>query len=91
MVRDPLDTDVNIYIVKKYAHKFDIPQRIVLSANVVINTNVLDEIDMEQMKKIFAKIDTESMRVVIDSLNEYRVSFDKMLTFNQGDKVYNFQ
>lgn len=31
MVRDPLDTDVNIYTIKKYAPKFDIPRGIVMS------------------------------------------------------------
>ena len=42
MVRDPLESDVNIYCIKKTAPKFDIPQRIVLSEQVTINTNVID-------------------------------------------------
>jgi len=58
MVRDALDSDVDIYTVRKYAPKFDIPQKIVLSENAVITTNIIDEIDMDQMKRTFTRLET---------------------------------
>jgi hypothetical protein len=58
LIREPIGTDVQAFIVKKYASVFDIPQRIVLSENVVVSTDVVEEIDMNQMKRTFGRIET---------------------------------
>ena len=61
MVRDSLEgDDEKAYVVKKYAPKFNIPRKISICRNASIITDRIDEIDRDQLKRTFTRIDVES-------------------------------
>lgn len=65
MIREEISSISALYVIKKYANKFNVPRKMVLAEGVILKTSRVDEIDLEQMKRTFTRIETESMHINI--------------------------
>lgn len=45
---------------------------------------------MKQMQKTFTRIETESLHVCLQNLIKYKIPFDKMIVFNEGNEFTPF-
>jgi hypothetical protein len=90
IVRDPFDDEEKNYVVKKYAPQFNIPKRIAMARNVSVVTDNIDEVDRDQLRRTFTRLDVESMGNVLDEIAKWSIPFSKMLAFNEGRPYENF-
>ena len=79
-----------MYILRRNANKFNVPRRAIAMEKIIVIGDEWEEVNQDQLKRTFTRIETESMQMVLEGLRYYRIPFEKMLVFNRGDSYIPF-
>ena len=86
MINKPRDDYQWVYIYKKYAQIWNVPQKAVLVVSgASIVTNTMESADLEHLVRIRAQYDVEPIATSIDELLHWDVEFTKLVVLNRGE------
>lgn len=72
------------WLVRNYSDIFDVPNRIIVLQELIINTDRWENVDSHEIEHNIYKIDSETMKYNLDHLLQQGLSMKKLAVFNPG-------